>query len=553
MIGRRQTATTVRKRASVGLLAVPALIFVLAQIAISPRSAIAQMAEAFHASCISSHPCPKHRGSVRNSEAAPEGGPGLGYGAQFGRIANESELRWMIVASRGVASPAASGTRGSTGTAPRFGPADRIIPQSPGNAVPVLRQLAEVKFSPKFEENLWSVIKESTNPAEFRTYLNVFPRGKFAVEAKQRLDDLRSDKIASKPEMTAPAVEPAAEPKPILKRYEVTKNFDLLAAPDAAAEVVGQAESGEQLLVAGQVAGLDWYKVSREEGQFAYFAGKRMSELREVGAAPPSSSTQSPTKPPMAVARTSSATPPPAAVKTEAFRDCPDCPEMITITAGQFQMGSDKGDGTEKPVRTVRITKPFAIGKFEVTVAQWRACVVAKGCEHVSAFKKYRPNSPAGKLSWIDVQEYVVWLSRTTGYRYRLPTEAEWEYAARGGSQAEYWWGDEMAGDKADCKGCGGKYDRKRPQPVGGDKPNPLGLHGVSGGVWEWTADCWHKSYASAPDDGGIWDKPDCRLRVLRGGSWRNDADYARVASRFKYDFNVRYSTNGFRVARDLR
>jgi formylglycine-generating enzyme required for sulfatase activity len=144
----------------------------------------------------------------------------------------------------------------------------------------------------------------------------------------------------------------------------------------------------------------------------------------------------------------------------------------------------------------------------------------------------------------------VKWLGAKTGKTYRLPTEAEWEYAARGGTKTRYWWGNKLVKGKANCKDCGGDYDRSAPAKISSLGPNPFGLHETNGGVWEWVLDCWHKNYQGAPKDGSARGQDNCRERVLRGGSWRNDSSYVHSASRFKYDADVRYLTNGFRVVK---
>ena len=157
------------------------------------------------------------------------------------------------------------------------------------------------------------------------------------------------------------------------------------------------------------------------------------------------------------------------------------------------------------------------------------------------------------KLSWQDTQTYIRWLRQVSGKPYRLLTEAEWEYAARGGTYRRYWWGSSMKAGYANCKKCGGAWDYKFPAPVTQTQANQFGLHGMNGGVWEWTQDCWRADHSASPRDGSAVIGGDCTGRVLRGGSWRNDSGYAHASSRFRYDYNVRYSTNGFRVARDLQ
>lgn len=226
---------------------------------------------------------------------------------------------------------------------------------------------------------------------------------------------------------------------------------------------------------------------------------------------------------------------------------------MVGLPAGRFVMGDDRGDASERPEHTVSIMRPFAIGKFETTVGQWDACVVDGGCRYRPERAGNDPNLPVRNVSWDDAQDYVKWLRNKTGKPYRLPTEAEWEYAARGNTRTTYWWGSNFQKGKAACKDCGTKYDRDSPPKVGFFAPNPFGLYDMNGSVWEWVGDCWNNSYAGSPKDGSsAWEKGDCHRRVIRGGSWRNDHSYIHSASRFRYDADVRYLVNGFRVARNM-
>ena len=220
-------------------------------------------------------------------------------------------------------------------------------------------------------------------------------------------------------------------------------------------------------------------------------------------------------------------------------------PEMVTIPAGTFAMGSND-DPSEKPIHQVKI-KSFAIGKYPITVREWNQCVAAKACTYSATGKD---DAPVTNVSWNDTKQFTEWLSRVTQKQYRLPSEAEWEYAARGGTQTKYWWGDQPAAGMANCKGCNEPYDAAQPAKVGSFKPNPFGLYDMGGGVGQWVADCWHKTYQAAPIDGSSWLDAECSARVIRSGSWKNDLSYARPASRDNYDTNVRYPTHGFRVAR---
>ena len=234
------------------------------------------------------------------------------------------------------------------------------------------------------------------------------------------------------------------------------------------------------------------------------------------------------------------------------IRDCPACPVLAAITPGVFTMGSNSSDPSEKPARRVTVETPFAIGRTEVTVEQWNACVEAGACPHNNEAAR-APNTPARDVSWDDAQLYVKWLTKISGKPYRLPTEAEWEYAARGGTASRYWWGEDMRRGSANCKDCGEPWQADGPAPVASFAANGYGLHDMNGSVWEWVEDCWHSSYKNAPADARAWAESFCNVRVIRGGSWRDGASYMPATTRFKYDASVRHSQNGFRVARDMK
>jgi formylglycine-generating enzyme required for sulfatase activity len=155
-------------------------------------------------------------------------------------------------------------------------------------------------------------------------------------------------------------------------------------------------------------------------------------------------------------------------------------------------------------------------------------------------------------VSYNDAQDYLAWLSRVVGKPFRLPNEAEWEYAARGGKPTKFWWGDQMRVGMANCKGCNDAGDPAQLMKVGSFQANPFGLFDMGGCVDQWVADSWHKNYQGAPADGSAWVDEDSFTRVIRSGSWKNDASYVRSGSRDHYDARVRYPTHGFRVALSL-
>jgi formylglycine-generating enzyme required for sulfatase activity len=236
----------------------------------------------------------------------------------------------------------------------------------------------------------------------------------------------------------------------------------------------------------------------------------------------------------------------------EVFRDCADCGEMVVLPPGEFDMGSTDNP-MEGPTHHVAIATPVAIGRREVTFAEWDLCVAAGACKYNPGDHGWgRGDRPAIDLSWDDTKEFLAWLSQKTGHAYRLPTEAEWEYAARGGTASAFPWGKDVGAGHAKCLDCGGDAAHGT-APAGSFRPNAFGVYDTAGNAAEWVQDCWNASYRGAPHDGAAWLTGDCSLRVLRGGSFASKASAVRSAARFRYDEDVRYYTNGFRVARDLK
>lgn len=230
------------------------------------------------------------------------------------------------------------------------------------------------------------------------------------------------------------------------------------------------------------------------------------------------------------------------------FRDCELCPEMVAIAAGRFSMGARESESitAANPRHDVAIERPFAVGKFEVTFAEWDACVADAGCRHAPADKGWgRGRRPAIYVSWDDAREYVQWLARKTGRAYRLLSEAEWEYVARAGTAGAYAFGEHIWPAQAN-------YYTRGTAPVGSYAPNAFGVYDMHGNVWEWTADCWHESYSGAPADGSAWTSGDCIRRVFRGGSWDDYPWFLRSAERTQGSVSVRLNDLGFRVARSL-
>ncbi|MGQ0619783.1 MAG: SUMF1/EgtB/PvdO family nonheme iron enzyme [Panacagrimonas sp.] len=251
------------------------------------------------------------------------------------------------------------------------------------------------------------------------------------------------------------------------------------------------------------------------------------------------------------------------------FRDCSETPEMIRLPSGTFLMGETGGVGHayEQPVREVSIAS-FSIGRHETTFFEWDTCHDDGGCQKRPDDEGWgRGFRPVINVDWIDAQQYVAWLSRRTGQTYRLPSEAEWEYAARAGTVSSYSWGDASgeACDFANTLDLSGLSQHPNwtwnvlcidafahTAPVGSFPPNPWGLHDMHGNVWEWVQDCWHSDYTDAPTDGSAWvTGPDCGKRVNRGGGWGNNPRSLRSANRDADNADGSGDAFGFRVVRE--
>ncbi|MBR9884414.1 MAG: SUMF1/EgtB/PvdO family nonheme iron enzyme [Oceanospirillales bacterium] len=241
-----------------------------------------------------------------------------------------------------------------------------------------------------------------------------------------------------------------------------------------------------------------------------------------------------------------------------AFRDqwAPDrfAPQMVVIPKGRFRMGDlhGAGDDNEYPVHEVIISKAFAFSRFEVTFAEYDQFAQATGRPLPDDEGWGRDNQPVVNVSWQDAKAYTRWLAEQSGQPYRLPSEAEWEYVARAGTETKYWWGDELSQKMAVCDGCGTQWDGDRPAPVGSFPANPWGIHDLNGNVDEWVEDCYNGTYDGAPTDGSARTGNSCSHRVMRGGSWFEIPRLIRSASRYRHPANTSRNSWGFRVALDL-
>jgi formylglycine-generating enzyme required for sulfatase activity len=266
----------------------------------------------------------------------------------------------------------------------------------------------------------------------------------------------------------------------------------------------------------------------------------------------------------------------------EVFRDCPKCPEMVIVPAGHFTMGSPASEigrfDSEGPQHGVTV-RGFALGKYPVTEEEFTIFLATTGyqpapCDRILD-KTWRspgggivfppgqadlPRQPAVCVNWKDVHAYIAWMNANHNPAgsapYRLPTEAEWEYAARAGAASARWWGEALGRGNANCHGCGSDWDNTLIAPVGSFQANAFGLHDMLGNTWEWLADCWNENYSGAPADGSAWTSGDCSKRVMRGGSWSNLPAFIRSAARSRGDAggaDFDYSSYvGFRLAKSI-
>ena len=255
--------------------------------------------------------------------------------------------------------------------------------------------------------------------------------------------------------------------------------------------------------------------------------------------------------------------PSPARVEGEVFRDAlkdgGEGPAMVVLPTGRFRMGSPSSetgrDSDEGPVRTVTISQRIAMGRYEVTFADYDRFADADS-------RRSRPNDrgwgrgsrPVIRVSQEDAKAYATWLSAQTGKTYRLPSESEWEYAARAGTRTRYSWGNEIGVNRANCDGCGSEWDNTQTAPVGRFAANAFGLFDMHGNVYEWVEDCYVDSYAAAPIDGSAR-RSGCGsdvLAVVRGGSWYTVPRFLRCALRDWSTPSYRFDDFGFRLVQDL-
>jgi formylglycine-generating enzyme required for sulfatase activity len=400
------------------------------------------------------------------------------------------------------------------------------------------------------EAAFWMSVQDGDDANDFEAYLERYPQGHFATLARRRLSALAAEAPPPTPPPAPPPEPPAEAPPPALPPEAppppppvtpppapITRPPPPPAAsppaarsPSAAPRRRKESRVNPMIVGAGMVA----------LGVAAFvFWPRPAAEVpaSEMASAPAAAPASEPEQAPTLAAS--------AAAMERTFRDCPDCPEMARLEGGAFMIGSPPSEvgrrAWEGPQRNMQIA-PFAISVREVTFAEWDACVAAGGCGRYAPPDRGwgRGVHPVLMVSWNDAQTYVRWLSERGGRTYRLPSEAEWEFAARGGAATAYWWGD--------------RYDPSqvalgRTSDAGAHAANPFGLFDVTGNVAEWVEDCYVNGYAEIPADGRAMQQGNCAQRVVRGGSWRDNAQGLRLANRSRIARGTRDAGVGFRVA----
>jgi formylglycine-generating enzyme required for sulfatase activity len=441
-------------------------------------------------------------------------------------------------------------------------------------------------YDASIETAFWNSIKDGTDRSDFEAYLARYPSGHFAMLARNRLTALsRQAAPPARPAAAAPVQQRPAAAAPAQRPAAVAPRP---ATQPAARTAAPAKKSMNGLLIGGVAVGV------AAIGAFAFFMIQNSGKSAAVEPAPAAEAAANPAGPaaeeppstepdadfvdvfsaegaqgtdesaeidiegapidPSAAvgeaAPSAPLAPEPAPAASspevgETFRDCELCPLMAPLPAGRFLMGSPEDEpgrnAYEGPQRQVEVPA-FAISVFEVTVSEWNACAADGVCAPKPAGADEK--MPALSISFRDAEGYANWLTRKTGRKYRLPTEAEWEYAARAGTASAYWWGDRYDASNVSTREA---------RAVGSAKANAFGLHDFIGNAREWVADCYVNNFTKAPADGSAVTDGDCSKRVIRGGGWASSASDMRVANRSRIDVGGRAGYMGVRIAAEVK
>jgi len=450
------------------------------------------------------------------------------------------------------------------------------------------------------DEQAWQQAKTSHTEQSYRQYLTSQANGNYRLSAQQQLDALKAEaeqqqRLAEQQSKQAASSRQgqirSAQAWLIKHGYALTETGELDARTKAAIEAF---EKAEKLLVTGEVdatllskleeaywrkdkAAFDAAKKTHTEQSYnqylnSWLDGKYRSEAEQGQLAAREAEQQRQTAAAAAKKAAEEKAKRDASAKLAAEKRAEAVAryvgKMVYIPSGSFRMGCSEGDteceDNEKPVRQVSINA-FMLMETEATFAMWDACVADGGCSHKPDDRSWgRGNWPVMNVSYNDItQQFIPWLNKTTGQTFRLPSEAEWEYAARGGSSAKYSWGNSISCSQA-------RYGRLAATdnfPAGGEcsqsydgtvvvksfNANGYGLFDMHGNVWEWTQDCWNSIYSGAPTNSSARQSGDCFHRVRRGGSWNYSPGSLRVSSRGSYGTDYRGNSGGFRLAQDIK
>jgi formylglycine-generating enzyme required for sulfatase activity len=362
----------------------------------------------------------------------------------------------------------------------------------------------------KAEQELWESVKRENTVAAYVGYLSTYPSGSYTVLAqlaKEKVQREDADKLRQE------AIRKDQEAKAVAEREKQdAARRDQERVGTAQRE---EAEHWQRASAATDSATVQSYLDRYPNGRYLADAKAKLDAVKKQEA---------------------------ELRPGKVFKDCAECPEMVVIPAGSFVMGGTE-NLVEKPLHNVQIAKSFALAKTEVTQGQWKALMG----NNPSVFKDCGDDCPVDQVSWDDAQEFVRKLSQKTGATYRLPSEAEWEYACRAGGAETY-----CGSNDVDSVGWYSKNSGAKVHKVAKKQPNAWGLHDMTGNVQEWMQDCWNFNYNGAPTDGGARSSGECAQRVLRSGNWRSFSLNVRAADRSGNNTSVRSFDLGFRPARIL-